>query len=173
AQRVARAVEREILPRNVVGREHAGLDRLVARRQLAADDVRGVDDDDVRRAGVGVDADDRTEPDIEARFFFGLANGGVGDAFAAVDIAAGEDPLAKRRLDAAPQKNHTAVDGTYRPCYDFRIEIKNKRAVAADKTRGLAAFNDAGVEAAAAFRTKAILRRSMRMRVAVMVLFAV
>src|ERR1051325_4763008 len=102
AQRVARTVEGEVLPRNVFRRESAGLDRLVARRQLAPDNLRGVDDDDVRRAGVGIDADDRTEPHVEAGFFLGLANRRVGDALAAVDIAAGKNPLAERRLDAAP-----------------------------------------------------------------------
>src|SRR5262249_49507275 len=142
AQRVARAVEGEVLPRNVFRRESARLDRLVARRQLAAYDVRGIDDDDVRRAGVGVDADDRAEPHVEAGFFLRFPDRRVGDAFAAVDVSAGEHPLSERRLDAAPQQNHAAVDRKYRPCYDFRVEIKNKRAAAAHETRGLAVFDD-------------------------------
>ena len=72
---------------------------------VAADRGRGVDDDDGGAARVGVDVDETVEPHVEAAFFARFADGGGGQRLAAVDVAAGEDPLAVAGLDRAPHEH--------------------------------------------------------------------
>ena len=69
------------------------LDGFIARRQLSAHHLRGVNDDYVGRAWVGIDVEKRAKLYVHLGFFPCLSNRGLLNTFAAIYIAAGKDPL--------------------------------------------------------------------------------
>ena len=83
---LVRAAEGELVPGDRVRVEFRRLQTLIVRAQRPAEDGGGVDDDDGGAAEIRVDVDERVEPDVEAAFFARLADGGVGERLAAIDI---------------------------------------------------------------------------------------
>ena len=77
--------------------------------QLAAEPGGAVDDDHRRAAGVGVDADQAVEPDVDAGLLARFAHRRQAHVLAAVDVAAGEDPQPEAGLDGAPDQHDAAV----------------------------------------------------------------
>ena len=76
------------------------------------------------------------DPDVEPGFLARLAHGGRLHLLAAIDVAAGEHPLAVAGLDRAPDEHDVialvADDGADR---DLRIEVEDEPAAHADQAR--------------------------------------
>ena len=108
AQRLVRAAKRELLPRDRVRVKETRFESLIITSEASADHRRGVDDDDGRASCVGVDVDQAPEPDVEPRFLARFADRRGLHLFAAVDVAAGEDPFPVTGVDRASNEDETA-----------------------------------------------------------------
>ena len=91
-----------------------------------------------RGAGVRVDVDEAVEPDVEPALLARLADGGAEHFLAAIDVAAGEHPLAVARLDRPPHEHDPAVAGPDdRADRDLRVQVQDEAARGADQPLGL------------------------------------
>src|SRR5262249_5902140 len=157
AEAVVRAAEGELVPRNRRRREPRRLEALRGRAERAADGRRGVDDDDRRAAGVGVDIDEAVEAHLEAALFTRLANCRGRQRLAAVDVAAGKHPLAVARLDRAANENELpAARVDDRADGDLRIDVEHETAARAHGALGLARLEELSLERAAAPRAELV-----------------
>src|SRR5262245_2609867 len=96
--------KRQLVPRNVRGRDPLHPIVLVADGDRAAGDARAIDDDDDRRGRVRVDADEAAQFDGEARLLVRLADRRRVHRLAPVDVPSGERPLAVRGMDRPPRE---------------------------------------------------------------------
>src|SRR5262245_46419051 len=127
------AAKRELLPGEPGCVELRRLGGLIVDAQRPANRRRGVDDDDRRAAKIGVNVDQRVEPDVEAAFLARLADRGIGERLAAIDVAAGKHPLAVPWLDRAADEHDAVIRGfDDRADGDLRIEVDNEPAARAD-----------------------------------------
>ncbi len=163
AQPVPGALEGEIVPRDSRLVDRDGFKAFFVARQLAADRGGAVHDNHGRAAGVRVDVDQPIETNVEAAFFTGFTYRRRGERFAAVDVAAGEDPFAVSGLDGAPHEDDLSLmRSDNRTDGDFRIEVEDKRALAAHEALGLSGFQQTRLEHAAADGTEPISMRFVR-----------
>src|SRR5262249_38416919 len=101
--------------------------------------------------------DQTIETDVEPALFARLANGCCGERLAAIDVSAGEDPLAVAGLDRAPHQHEAAASGLDdRADGDLRVDVEDEAARGAHRTLGLGRFQPPPVERAAAPRTEAV-----------------
>src|SRR5688500_14451959 len=150
AQGGARAVEGEVVPGDVFGRERAHLQALVARLQLPAHDLGRVDDHHHLAAGVRIRVEDAGEADAQVHLLPRLAHRRAGHCLPAVHEAAGEDPLPQRRLDGSPQQYDPAVDHADGAGGHLGVEVEDEPALRADQPFRLPRRDDARLERAAA-----------------------
>ena len=134
AQRVRRALKRQLVPRDGVRRKPLRLEPFVIARELSAQHRRHVDDDHRRPAGIRIDVQQMIEADVEARFFARLADGGRRHQFAAIDESARKHPLPIAGLDRPPDEHDLIVAvADDRADGDLRILIEDEPASRADQ----------------------------------------
>src|SRR5215475_10043192 len=80
-----RTPERKLVPRNLGRVEQLRLQTFVIAPEAAADRGGRIRDDDDRDAWIRVNVDQAIEPDVEAAFFAGFAQGRCFDGLATID----------------------------------------------------------------------------------------
>ena len=112
---------------------------------------------------VAVDVHQAVQPDDEPALFAGLAQRGHLDGLAAIDVAAGEDPLPVSGFDGALDQHDlaAAADANDRADGNLRIEIEHEpaRIIRAYEPFRLRNLQHARLERAAAHGAELIRRR--------------
>src|SRR5215218_292468 len=162
-ERLLRAREGHLGPRQLVSREALYGQRLIQGCRLAACLTGGEDGDGRDLALVGVEAHDAGGLYRQAGLLQSFALGGNLGDLAALDEASGEGPLSVARLDGALYQEYAAVEFDDGPDDQLRPQIEHEAALRAHQALRLAFFKEAGFEASGTEGTESVFRRFHRM----------
>src|SRR5439155_1992983 len=149
AEAVVGASKGQLAPGNRLRLDFGRFEAFLVGRERASHGRGGVDDDDRRAAGVGINVDEPVEPNREAALLARLANRRDRERLATVDVAAGANPFAVAWIDGSPDEHEAIEVGLdNRADCELRVDVGVEAGPAADDAFGLGGFGEASTERA-------------------------